>query len=267
MAQRGQRLNGIAVSCKGRELSPKKTCFGEGSWKGAMSALAGRRLAKVLAVHFSPYVNKAPFPELSMASFSKAWRQYCRHFFPRLFAICVAGPDQTRVCIRVERATAMPNIQPVKIHSSEAQAHAAPGIMDRSSKLNVERFEGNFVIQTAGSFSEQTTLDPAFFLVIAGCMLVVIYNSINTPGPVLAILSSGHQLVATTGTRIGMDTIKPTFMFGQSFLDYRCLDFIHREEASLELKAYAIWMSAAPSNPLWMASLGHEVAKMTQMDL
>jgi hypothetical protein len=224
----------------------------------------GEEVVQVSAVHFCPYADEAPFPELSMALFSKAWRQYCRHYFPRLFAICVAGSNQTRVCTRFERATAMPNIQPVEIHSSGAQARAAAGIMDQFIKLGVDRFEGNSIGQTAGSLSEQTILDPGFFLVIAGRMLVVIHNPINAPGPVLAILPLGHRLVVAPGSRIGMYTIEPTIMFGQSFLDYRCLDFIHREEASLELKAYAIWMGAALSDPLWMASLGNKVAKMMQ---
>lgn len=228
------------------------------------AALAGRRLAKVLAVHFTPYADKAPFPELSMASFSKAWRQYCRHYFPQLFDMCVANRDQTQVCVTFERAAAIPNIKLVKTHSSGAQAHAAAGIMDQSSKLDVDQFEGNFTVQTTGSLSEQTTLDPDFVLIIAGRMLVVIHEPINAPGPVLAILSSGHRLVVAPGTRIGMYTIELTIMFGQSFLNYRCLDFIHQEEASLELKVYAIWKGAALSYPLWMASLGNEVAKMTQ---
>lgn len=36
MAQCGQRLNGMVVSCKCRELYSKKTRFGEGLWNGAM---------------------------------------------------------------------------------------------------------------------------------------------------------------------------------------------------------------------------------------
>lgn len=199
-----------------------------------------------------------------MDSFNKAWQQYCRHYFPQLFDMCVANRDQMRVCATFEKATAMPNIQPIKIHNSEAQAHATADTLDQPSKLDVDRSEGNSIVQTAGSLSEQTILDPGFFLVIAGRMLVVIDNPINAPGLVLAILSSGHQLVAAPGTRIGMYTIGPTIMFGQSFLNYRCLDFIHREEASLELKVYPIWMGAALPDPLWMASLGHEQAVMAQ---
>lgn len=107
-------------------------------------------------------------------------------------------------------------------------------------------------------------LDPGFFLVIVGRVLVVIHNSTKAPGPVLAILSSGHRLVVAPGKRIGMYTNKPTIMFGQSFLDYWCLDFIHQEEASLELKVYPIRMGAALSDPLWMVSLGNEQAVMAQ---
>lgn len=228
------------------------------------SALAGRRLPKVLAVHFTPYADKVPFPGSSMDSFNKAWQQYCRHYFPQLFDMCVANRDQMRVCATFEKATAMPNIQPIEIHSSEVQTHATADTLDQPSKLGVDRFEGNSIGQTAGSLSEQTILDPGFFLVVAGRMLVVIHNPTNAPGPVLAILSSGHRLVATPGTRIGMYTIEPTIMFGQLFLDYWCLDFIYREEASLELKAHPIWMGAALSNPLWMASLGNEQAVMAQ---
>jgi hypothetical protein len=150
------------------------------------------------------------------------------------------------VCAKFEKATAMPNIQPVESHSSGVQAHAAAGIMDQSSKLDVDRFEGNFIVQTAGSLSEQTTLDPGSFLVIAGRMLVVIHNPINASDLVLTILSLGHRLVVAPGTRISMYTIKPTIMFGQSFLDYRCLDFILREEASLELKVYPILDGCSP---------------------
>lgn len=61
-----------------------------------------------------------------------------------------------------------------------------------------------------------------------------------------------------------MYTIRPTIVFAQSFLDYRCLDFIYRKEASLELKAYACWMGANLSKRLWMASLGNEVVEVAQ---
>lgn len=215
-------------------------------------------------MHFRPDTGEAPFPESSLDSFSKAWRQYCRHVCPRVFAVCVAGPDQMCVCVRSERATAMPNIQPVEIHSSGARAHAAPGIMDRSSKLDIERFEGNLIVMTAGGLSEQTMPDPGFYLVIAGRVLVVIQDPINAPGPVMAVLSSGHRLVVAPGTKIGIYAIEPTIMFSQAFLDYRCIEFIHREDASLELKAYAIWMGEALSDRLWMAYLGDEKVEIAQ---
>lgn len=158
----------------------------------------------------------------------------------------------------------MPNIQPVEIHSSGARAHAAPGIMDRSSKLDIERFEGNLIVMTAGGLSEQTMPDPGFYLVIAGRVLVVIQDPINAPGPVMAVLSSGHRLVVAPGTKIGIYAIEPTIMFSQAFLDYRCIEFIHREDASLELKAYAIWMGEALSDRLWMAYLGDEKVEIAQ---
>lgn len=86
-------------------------------------------------------------------------------------------------------------------------------------------------MQTAGNLCEQIMLDPSFFLVIAGRVLVVVHDPINDPGLVLAMLFSDHRLVVTPGTRIVMYTIEPTIMFAQLFLDYQCLDFIHKEEA------------------------------------